>query len=38
MRQSDEMAESFRPVAVHVDDYSQIAFEIECEPKGNVAV
>ena len=38
MRQSDEMSESFVPVAVHFDDYSQLAFEIEREPNGQVAV
>jgi uncharacterized membrane protein len=38
MRRSDEMAESFMPVAVHFDDYSQLAFEIEREPNGDVAV
>ena len=35
MRRSDEMAESFVPVAVHFDDYSQLAFEIEREPNSN---
>jgi len=38
MRRSDEMAESFLPIAVYFDDYSQLAFEIEREPNGNVAV
>jgi len=38
MRQSDEMSESFLPVAVHFDDYSQLAFEIEREPNGKVAL
>ena len=38
MRRSDEVAESFLPVAVHFDDYSQLAFEIEREPNGNVAL
>jgi len=38
MRRSDEMSESFMPVAVHFDDYSQLAFEIEREPNGKVAV
>ncbi len=38
MRQSDEMSESFVPVAVNFDDYSQLAFEIEREPNGQVAV
>ncbi len=35
MRRSDEMSESFVPVAVHFDDYSQLAFEIEREPNPN---
>ena len=38
MRRSDEISESFMPVAVHFDDYSQLAFEIEREPNGKVAV
>lgn len=38
LRRSDEISESFIPVAVHFDDYSQLAFEIEREPNGNVAV
>jgi uncharacterized membrane protein len=38
MRRSDEMSESFLPVAVHFDDYSQLAFEIEREPNGKVAL
>ena len=38
MRRSDEMAESFVPVAVHFDDFSQLAFEIEREPNGKVAL
>lgn len=29
MRQSDELSENFIPIAVRLDDYSQIAFEIE---------
>ena len=29
MRQSDELSESFIPIVVQFDDYSQIAFEIE---------
>lgn len=38
MSRSDKLAESFGAVAVHVDDYSQLAFKIEREPNGNVAV
>ncbi|MEC4679261.1 MAG: hypothetical protein VST67_01015 [Nitrospirota bacterium] len=38
MRRNDEMSESFLPVAVHFDDYSQLAFEIEREPNGKVAL
>lgn len=38
MRRSDERSESFLPVAVHFDDYSQLAFEIEREPNGKVAL
>jgi uncharacterized membrane protein len=29
MQQSDEIAQSFRPVLIRFDDYSQVAFEIE---------
>ncbi|MDR4493983.1 MAG: hypothetical protein R3B74_06115 [Nitrospirales bacterium] len=38
MHRSNEIAESFVPVGVHFDDYSQLAFEIEREPNGKVAV
>ncbi len=38
LRRSDELAGSFLPVAVHFDDYSQIAFEIERQQDGKVAV
>ena len=38
LRRSDEISESFIPVAVHFDDYSQLAFEIEREPHGKVAL
>ena len=38
MNRSDKLAKSFGAVAVHVDDYSQLAFKIEREPNGNVAV
>ncbi len=38
MRRSDEIAESFVPVAVHFNEYSQLAFEIEREPNGKVAL
>ena len=38
LRRSDELAESFLPVAVHFDDYSQIAFEIERQTDGKVAI
>jgi len=38
MSRSDEMSESFVPVAVHFDDYSQLAFEIERQPNGQVAL
>jgi uncharacterized membrane protein len=38
MSRSDEMSESFLPVAVHFDDYSQLAFEIERQPNGQVAL
>jgi len=38
IRRSDEISESFLPVAVHFDDYSQLAFEIEREPHGKVAL
>jgi uncharacterized membrane protein len=35
---SDEISESFVPVSVQFDDYSQLAFEIEREPNGKVAL
>ncbi len=38
LRRSDEVSESFIPVSVQFDDYSQLAFEIEREPHGKVAV
>lgn len=38
MRRSDEISESFVPVSVQFDDYSQLAFEIEREPNGKVAL
>jgi len=38
MRQSDELSESFIPVVVQFDDYSQLSFEIEREQDGKVAV
>jgi len=38
LRRSDEISESFVPVSVHFDDYSQLAFEIEREPNGKVAL
>lgn len=38
MRRSDEISESFMPVSVQFDDYSQLAFEIEREPNGKVAL
>jgi len=38
LRRSDEISESFLPVAVRFDDYSQLAFEIERELHGKVAV
>lgn len=33
IRQSDELSENFIPIAVRLDDYSQIAFEIEREER-----
>ena len=38
MRRSDEISESFVPVSVQFDDYSQLAFEIEREPNGKVVL
>jgi len=38
LRRSDEVSESFIPVSVQFDDYSQLAFEIEREPHGKVAL
>ena len=38
LRRSDEISESFVPVSVQFDDYSQLAFEIEREPNGKVAL
>lgn len=38
LQRSDQYAESFIPVLVQFDDYSQIAFEIEREPNGKVAL
>jgi hypothetical protein len=38
MRRSDEIAESFLPIAVHFDDYSQLAFEVGRELNGHVGV
>ena len=35
---SDELAKSFVPVEVQFDDYSQLAFEIERQPNGKVAL
>lgn len=35
---SDEMAQSFLPILVRFDDYSQIAFEVERTERGNVIV
>jgi len=38
MRQSDELSESFIPIIVQFDDYSQLAFEIEHLEGGKVVV
>jgi uncharacterized membrane protein len=38
MRQSDELAESFFPILVRFDDYSQLAFEIERVKDSDVVV
>lgn len=38
MQRSDSIAESFIPVLVQFDDYSQLAFEIEREPNGKAAI
>lgn len=38
MDRSAEKAKSFIPVLARFDDYSQISFEIERTPRGNVAV
>ena len=38
MRQSDELSESFIPIIVQFDDYSQIAFEIERLEGGKVVI
>ncbi len=38
MAKSDEMAESFVPVLVKFDDYSQVAFEVERGDTGAVAI
>lgn len=38
LRQSEEVSQTFLPVLVRFDDYSQLAFEIEREPGGRVAV
>ena len=38
LRRSDEISESFIPVTVTFDDYSQLAFEIEREPNGKIAL
>lgn len=38
IRQSDELSESFIPILVQFDDYSQIAFEIEQLEGGNVVI
>jgi uncharacterized membrane protein len=38
IRQSDELSESFIPVIVQFDDYSQIAFEIEHQEGGKVVI
>lgn len=38
LRRSDEISENFIPVSVQFDDYLQLAFEIEREPNGKVAL
>jgi uncharacterized membrane protein len=38
MRESDELSETFIPVVVHFDDYSQLAFEIERREGGKVII
>ena len=38
LQNSEQYAEGFIPVLVQFDDYSQIAFEIEREPGGKVAL
>ncbi len=38
LRRSDEISESFLPVSVDFDDYTQLAFEIERQPQGKVAL
>jgi uncharacterized membrane protein len=38
LRQTEEMAGSFHPVAVRFDDYSQVAFETNRRPDGTVAI
>ena len=38
LSRSDELAESFVPVSVQFDDYGQLAFEIERQPDGKVAI
>ena len=38
MQRSNSISESFIPVLVQFDDYSQLAFEIEREPNGKAAI